>query len=98
MWNTAQIAVLPKFARLLPANLPALWYKSSPAGAASLAFADEPAKIHAMKLLLATAAFLIFSFLLGWGIILLMHGKPALLLGALAVYTLGFAKVGCASH
>jgi hypothetical protein len=51
-----------------------------------------------MKLFLVTAVFLAFSVALGWGIIMLMNGKPALLIGALTVYTLAFAKVGCASQ
>jgi hypothetical protein len=51
-----------------------------------------------MKLLLATAVFLVLAVALGWGCIMMMHGKPALLIGALAVYSLAFAKVGCASQ
>lgn len=51
-----------------------------------------------MNLLWATLIHLFIAALLGAGIIMLMHGKPALLIVGGLVYTLVFAKVGCASH
>jgi len=51
-----------------------------------------------MKLVWASLLHLLVTVLLCAGIYLLMQGKPALLLGCIVVYTLVFAKVGCASH
>jgi len=51
-----------------------------------------------MKLLLVTLAHVVIIGVLGAAILMLMQGKPALLIGGLAVYTLVFAKTGCASH
>ena len=51
-----------------------------------------------MKLLWATLVHLLIIAALCGGIYMLMHGKPALLLGSIAVYELVFAKVGCASQ
>jgi hypothetical protein len=51
-----------------------------------------------MKLLWVTLAHILIIALLGGGILMLMAGKPALLLGGIVVYTLAFAKAGCASH
>lgn len=51
-----------------------------------------------MKLLWVTLVHCLLVAVLGGGIVLLMAGKPALLLAGLVVYALVFAKVGCASH
>jgi hypothetical protein len=51
-----------------------------------------------MKLLLAVAIHLSLAIVLIAGTILLAHGKPALLVGGVAVYLLGLGKVGCAAH
>ncbi len=51
-----------------------------------------------MKLLLSTVVYLVIAAVLGAGIILMMHGKPALLIASVIVYLLVFAKVGCSSH
>ncbi len=50
-----------------------------------------------MKLLSATLVHLLIIAVLAGGIIMLMAGKPALLIGGLAVYTFAFVKAGCAS-
>ncbi len=51
-----------------------------------------------MNLLWATLIHLLIAAVLGVGILLLMVGKPALLIAGLLVYILAFAKAGCASH
>jgi len=56
------------------------------------------AKLSRMKLVSATLVYLAFAVAMGIGIVLLMTGKPALLIGAVLVYFALFAKVGCASQ
>lgn len=51
-----------------------------------------------MKLLWATVLHLVVVGILGAGIVLLMQGKPALLVGGTIVYFVLLGKVGCASH
>lgn len=51
-----------------------------------------------MKLLWATLLHLVVAGVLGAGILLLMQGKPALLIGSTVVYFALLGKVGCASH
>jgi hypothetical protein len=51
-----------------------------------------------MKLFLAVLVYLLIGAVLGWGLLLLMAGKPWLLLAAVVVYVLAFAKIGCVSH
>jgi len=51
-----------------------------------------------MKLLLSVFAYVLMAALLGWGILLLMHGKPWLLIGGAAAYILAVARIGCMSH
>ena len=51
-----------------------------------------------MKLILVTVAHLVIAGVLGAGILMLMQGKPGLLIGGAAVYVIVFAKTGCASH
>lgn len=48
-----------------------------------------------MKFTLALLTYLVMSFFLGWGILLLVSGKPALLVVSLLIYLLAFAKAGC---
>jgi hypothetical protein len=65
---------------------------------ARLANPQSAAILPAMKLLAATLVYLVFAVLIGWGTVLLMAGKPGLLISAVGIYTVLFAKVGCASH
>jgi hypothetical protein len=51
-----------------------------------------------MKLLLSAIVYLLIGALLAWGILLLVHGKPWLLIGVLVAYILALAKIGCLSH
>jgi hypothetical protein len=48
-----------------------------------------------MKFLLATFAFLLISFVLGWGILLAVKGNPWLLIFGTLAYVLAFARLGC---
>ncbi|GEM_PF-2066171 len=59
------------------------------------------ARIVNMTVMKLTAAFVVHLALITafiWGILLLGQGKPALLLGAIAVYAVLFGKIGCAAH
>lgn len=69
-----------------------------PATFQELALGTVLPKLSRMKLLWVTLAHILIVAVLGGGILLLMAGKPALLLGGLVVYALAFAKAGCASH
>ena len=51
-----------------------------------------------MKLFLAVLVYLLIGVVLGWGLLLMMAGKPWLLIAAFLVYVVAFAKFGCASH
>jgi len=51
-----------------------------------------------MKLALAALVYVFIGAVLGWGILLLMAGKPLLLVISLLVYVVAFAKIGCLSH
>ncbi len=51
-----------------------------------------------MKFLLAILVFLLFTFFISWGIVLLMHGSPWLLLASLGVFFGTFIKYGCLTH
>ncbi|MCO5053226.1 MAG: hypothetical protein M9920_13085 [Verrucomicrobiae bacterium] len=51
-----------------------------------------------MKLTAAIVVHLALITAFVWGILLLVQGKPALLLGAIAVYAVIFGKIGCAAH
>ena len=51
-----------------------------------------------MKFLLSIVVYLLIGALLAWGILLMMHGKPWLLIGGLVAYIVAVAKVGCLSH
>lgn len=48
-----------------------------------------------MKFLMAILAYLIISFVLGWGVLLAASGKPVLLIVGFLVYAVSFAKIGC---
>jgi F0F1-type ATP synthase assembly protein I len=56
----------------------------------------------AMKFFLAIFAYLVISFLLGWGVLLCFKGNPWLLIVTFLGYAIVFAKAGClpgkASH
>jgi hypothetical protein len=51
-----------------------------------------------MKFALAILTFLVFTFFISWGIILMMHGSPWLLLASVGVFLGTFIKFGCLSH
>lgn len=51
-----------------------------------------------MKFFMAIVVYLLMGAVLGWGILLLLAGKPWLLIAALIVYLIGFSKIGCLSH
>jgi len=48
-----------------------------------------------MKFLMAIIAYLIISFVLGWGILLAMKGNVWLLIVGFLAYAVAFAKIGC---
>jgi hypothetical protein len=54
--------------------------------------------IYGMKLILVTAAHFLIAGVLGAGILMLMQGKPGLLIGGVAVYTIVFAKSCISAH
>lgn len=64
----------------------------------SLAIEAKTTTMRRMKLTAVIALHLLVLVAFVWGILLLMQGKPALLLGATAVYILGLGKIGCAAH
>jgi hypothetical protein len=51
-----------------------------------------------MKFALAILTFLLFTFFISWGIVLLMHGSPWVLLASLGIFVGTFIKYGCLSH
>jgi hypothetical protein len=51
-----------------------------------------------MKFALAILTFALFAFFISWGIILLLAGKPWLLIAAMLVFLGTFAQYGCRSH
>lgn len=63
-----------------------------------LAWWWEIATLFAMKFALAILVFLLFAFFIGWGVVLLLAGKPWLLIAALIVFFGTFATYGCHSH
>jgi F0F1-type ATP synthase assembly protein I len=60
--------------------------------------AENTVKCRIMKLLLAVFAYLLVGVILGGGMLLLMAGKPWLLIVGLLTYIVAFAKIGCLSH
>lgn len=51
-----------------------------------------------MKFFLAIVVYLLIAAVLSWGIVLMMHGKPWLLIGSILAYIVAFARLGCLSH
>ena len=51
-----------------------------------------------MKFVLAILVFALFAFFISWGVLLVLAGKPWLLLIALLAFFGAFAKYGCLSH
>jgi hypothetical protein len=51
-----------------------------------------------MKFVLAILAFLLMAGILGAGILLLLAGKPLLLIVGIVGFILAFAKFGCLWH
>ena len=58
----------------------------------------ESARIAPMNFALAILAFFLFAFFIGWGIVLLLAGKPILFAVAMLVFVGTFIKYGCLSH
>ena len=48
-----------------------------------------------MKLIWVVVVYLLFALLLGWGILLTVHGKPWLLIVGTLIYTILLGKLGC---
>ena len=48
-----------------------------------------------MKFLLAILAYLLIGLVLGWGILLAVHGKPWFLILGFLAYVVAFGKLGC---
>ncbi len=51
-----------------------------------------------MKFCLAVLVYLLIAVVLGAGILLLIAGKPWLLIASMLAYIIAFAKIGCLSH
>ena len=51
-----------------------------------------------MKLAMAALVYLVIALVLGTGILLLVAGKPWLLIIVIPVYLVAFAKIGCLSQ
>ena len=51
-----------------------------------------------MKLFLAVLVYLLIGAVLSGGILLLMAGKPWLLIVGFLAYLIAFSKIGCLSH
>ncbi len=51
-----------------------------------------------MKLLFAVLVYLAMGVVLGVGILMLIGGKPWLLIAGLLAYLIAFARIGCLSH
>ncbi len=51
-----------------------------------------------MKLALAALVYLLIALILSVGILLIITGKPWLLIIAFAAYVVAFAKIGCLSQ
>jgi len=51
-----------------------------------------------MKLALAILAYGLMALALSAGILLLLAGKPLLLIISLAAFVVAFSKIGCMSH
>ena len=51
-----------------------------------------------MNFVLAISIFVLFAFLISWGIVLLLAGKPILFVVAIVLFLGTFVKYGCLSH
>jgi len=51
-----------------------------------------------MKLGAAILIYLVIGVILSFGVLLLLAGKPWLLIAALLAYVIAFGKIGCMSH
>ncbi len=51
-----------------------------------------------MKFFLAIVVYVLIAAVLSWGIILMMHGKPWLLIASLLAYVVAFGRLGCWTH
>ena len=51
-----------------------------------------------MKFALAILTFFLFAFFIGLGIVLMLAGKPLVLIVALGIFLGTFVKYGCLSH
>ena len=51
-----------------------------------------------MKFWMAIVVYLLIGLVLGWGIVMAVHGKPLFLIIALIAYIVAFAKIGCLTH
>ena len=51
-----------------------------------------------MKFALAIAVFVLFAFFISWGILLILHGSPWVLLASTGIFLGTFIKYGCLSH
>ena len=71
---------------------------SGKSGGAGLQEMAEVLLFGPMKFALAIAVFGLFAFFISWGILLMMHGQPWLLLAALGLFLGTFIKFGCQSH
>jgi hypothetical protein len=54
--------------------------------------------IAVMKLALAVLVYLLMGLVLAAGVLLLLSGKPWLLLIGLVAFVVAFGKIGCMSH
>jgi len=48
-----------------------------------------------VRFLFAILVYLLIGLALGWGILQTMHGNPWFLVGALLIYVVAFARLGC---
>jgi hypothetical protein len=51
-----------------------------------------------MKFFLAVLVYLLMAAVLGGGILMLVNGKPWLLIVGLPAFVIAFGKLGCKSH
>ena len=63
-----------------------------------LALAGGTAKLAPMKLALAVLVYGLIGLVLSAGILMLLAGKPWLLIIGVAAFVVAFGKIGCMSH
>jgi hypothetical protein len=63
-----------------------------------LAFNPKIPTIKAMMFALAILVYLLMAALIGAGILLLMAGKPLLLIISVIAFVVAFGRLGCATH